>query len=326
MTAKNRESSQHLRVPIISSLALESVYNWSMIVTGLGQCSLDYLAVVDVYPAADTKKEVLQWNEQGGGPVATALVALSRLGIKCRFYGVVGDDDAGQKIRQSLIDEGVDVSGLVARTNASSQIAFIAVEKGTAKRTIFWKRPTGEFLNPGELPGDFLAGSYFLLLDGLMKDCSLCAAERARARGIPVMLDAGRMHPGMIEIARLSDYLVASAEFAKDNGWSMDGAVLLGERERLGVRALTVTKGEHGSITAFEGGFFDTPAFQVEAVDTTGAGDVFHGGYIYGLLHGWPLDRTVRFASAMAALKCLKIGGRTGIPELSEVEKFLRER
>jgi sulfofructose kinase len=313
-------------MPIISSLPAESLYNWSMIVTGLGQCSLDYLALVDEYPPVDAKKEVLQWHEQGGGPVATALVALSRLGIECRFYGVVGDDDAGGKIRKSLIDEGVDVSGLVMRPHAASQIAFIAVEKGTAKRTIFWKRPTGEPLRPEELSGDFLDGSGFLLLDGLMKDSSLHAAERANTRGIRVMLDAGRMRPGMLEIARLSDYLVASEQFAKDSGWHMDCATLSRERKKLEIGVLTVTRGGNGSITTYDGGCFETTAFDVEALDSTGAGDVFHGGYIYGLLQGRPLEETVRFASAMAALKCRKIGGRAGIPTLEEVEAFVIER
>jgi sulfofructose kinase len=311
---------------IISSSGGESVYNWSMIVTGFGQCSLDYLALINGYPEVDTKKEVLEWHEQGGGPVATALVALSRLGIQCKFYGILGGDDAGEKIRKSLVDEGVDVSGLITRPEATSQIAFIVVERKTARRTIFWKRPSGEPLRPDGLGGDFLEGSHFLLLDGLMEHSSLRAAEKAKALGIPVMLDAGRLRPGMMDIARLSDYLVASEEFAKDSGWAVDREVMLRERERLGVRALTVTLGTQGSATACGLGFFKTPAFPVEAVDTTGAGDVFHGGYIYGLLQGWEMPEAVRFASAVAALKCRKIGGRAGIPKLNEVEKFLRER
>jgi sulfofructose kinase len=311
---------------IISSSGGESVYNWSMIVTGLGQCSLDYLALVNRYPGVDTKKEVLEWCEQGGGPVATALVALSRLGIKCRFHGILGGDDAGEKIRKSLVDEGVDVSGLITRPDASSQIAFIVVEKKTARRTIFWKRPSGAPLQPDDLCGDFLQGSHFLLLDGLMEHSSRCAAEKAKALGVPVMLDAGRLRPGMMDIARLSDYLVASEEFANDSGWAVEREVLVKEQARLGVRALTVTLGGQGSVTACGQGFFETPAFRVEAVDTTGAGDVFHGGYIYGLLQGWEMTETVRFASAVAALKCRKIGGRAGIPGLNEVETFLRER
>lgn len=297
-----------------------------MPVAGIGQCSLDYLALVDDYPPVDIKKEVLQWSEEGGGPVATALVTLSRLGIRCRFYGVIGDDDAGEKIRQSLIREGINTQGLLARNGATSQVAFIAIERKTARRTIFWRRPSGKPLRSRELPRDFLDGTHFLLLDGLMKDASHYAARRARRAGISVMLDAGRMRPGMLQLARLSDYVVASEEFAKDLGMKLTGIAFRRERERLGTRVLTVTRGEKGSMTVSAEGAFKTPAFATEAVDTTGAGDVFHGGYIHGLLNGLSLRNTVIFASAVAALKCGRIGGRAGIPRYREVMAFLRER
>lgn len=297
-----------------------------MFVAGIGQCSLDYLAVVNSYPQVDTKNEVLEWLEQGGGPVATALSALSRLGISCKFYGITGDDYAGEKIRHSLVKEGIDVRGLIKRQNTISQLAFILIEKGTARRTIFWKRPSGKPLRKKELGTDFLEGIDFLLLDGLMKDVSLYAAKKARALKIPVMLDAGKVRPGMLEIARLSDYVVASEEFAKDLGWHIDATVLHKEKEKLRVKVLTFTLGERGSITISDDQVFQIPAFKVKAVDTTGAGDVFHGGYIYGLLQGWNLQETVIFASALAAMKCIKMGGRSGIPKSSEVIKFLKEK
>jgi len=297
-----------------------------MIVTGLGQCSLDYLSLVDSYPENDTKKEVLEWHEQGGGPVATALVALSRLGMKCSFYGVVGDDEAGDKIRRSLTEEGVEVKGLAKRQGSSSQVAFIVVEETTAKRTILWKRPSGKPLQPDELHDDFLQDSGFLLIDGLMMEASLAAAKKAKELNIPVMLDAGSARPGMIELAQLCDYVVASEVFGKGLGWGLSAESLQKERESLGVKALTITLGEQGSITVSESQFFGMPAFRVDAADTTGAGDVFHGGYIYGLLKGWDLRRTVRFASAFAAMKCMRMGGRTGIPRLNDVMEFLQQR
>jgi ribokinase len=297
-----------------------------MEVTGIGQCSLDYLAVVDTYPAADTKKEILEWQEQGGGPVATALVALSRLGVKCCFHGVVGDDDAGAKIRRSLAAEEVDVSGLLTRGQSSSQLAFIAIEKETGRRTIFWRRPTGRPLRDEELGPGFLDGSGMLLLDGLMAEVSLFAAAQARVRSVPVMLDAGRMRPGMIELARLSDYVVGSEEFARNLGLETTRETLFRQRERLGAKVLTITLGEKGSVTTTsQGEYFETPAFKVETADTTGAGDVFHGGYIYGILRGWDLAETLTFASALAAIKCTRVGGRAGIPSLDEVMKFLNK-
>jgi len=296
-----------------------------MVVLGIGQCSLDYLALVNKYPRSDTKKEVLEWHEHGGGPVATALVALSRLGVRCRFCGVTGDDTAGMKIRDSLKQEGIDVIKLIKRGQSRSQLAFIVIEKQTAKRTIFWTRPSGTPLRKHDLGTTFLKGVTFLLLDGLMKDASLHAVKKAKEANIPVMLDAGRARPGMLEIARQSDYVVASEDFARDLGWNLNKKALRKEKERLGVRALTVTTGKRGSITVSRNSAFNTPAFKIQAVDTTGAGDVFHGGYIYGLLKGWEIRDTVLFASAVAAMKCMKIGGRSGIPNLREVIGFLKK-
>jgi sulfofructose kinase len=295
-----------------------------MVVIGIGQCAWDMLAVVDRYPEADTKKEVSAWEEQGGGPVATALATLSRLGVACRFHGVIGEDREGAAIRQSLIEEGVDVSGLVRRSNASSQTAFIAIDASLGTRTIFWKRQTGGPLRPEELPHDFLNNTKFLLLDGLMKDVSFFAASQARIAGVPVMLDAGRVRDGMLELARLCDYVVGSEEFARDLGWKDDPGSFNREIRNLGFGTTTITLGSRGSVTFSGDEIITCPVFPVETKDTTGAGDVFHGGFLYGLLQKWPLRDAIRFASAAAAIKCRKLGGRAGIPRLAEVQQFLQ--
>jgi len=297
-----------------------------MKIVGVGQCSLDYLTLVDSFPENDTKSEVLLWDEQGGGPVATALVALARLEAECAFHGVVGDDPEGDKIRQSLIDAGVEAGGIIGRGNCSSQKALIVIEKGSGKRTIFWKRPSGPALEPDELGGDFLIGADFLLLDGLMQKASLHAVRTASEMNVPVMLDAGSLREGMLDIARLCDYVVASEEFANGLGYDGDAVKFRGIIQNLGFRTTTVTLGEKGSITFRQSEIIVLPAYGVEVVDTTGAGDVFHGGYVYGILKGWDIGTVVRFASAMAAMKCRMIGGRAGIPDLHGVTLFLKER
>ena len=297
-----------------------------MAVVGIGQCAWDTLAMVDTFPQADTKKEVLLWEEQGGGPVATALATLSRLGVPCRFHGIIGDDREGTAIRQSLREEGVYISGLVTRSRASSQTALIVIEKSAATRTIFWKRPSGEPLSPEELPRDFLEGADFLLLDGLMKEVSFFAARQAKKAKIPVILDAGRVREGTLELARLSDYVVGSEEFARELSWKDDAAQFKPKIKKHGFGITTITLGARGSVTYADEKIISIPAFPVETVDTTGAGDVFHGGYIYGLLRKWSLEATVQFASAVAAMKCRKMGGRAGIPRPAEVQQFLEER
>lgn len=297
-----------------------------MKVIGLGQCAYDYLFVTDSFPVPDTKKEVLEWTNAGGGPVATALVGLARLGIDCSYHGIVGDDEAGERIRESLLDENINTEGLIKRWGADSQVAFIAIEKESGKRTIFWKRPSGDPLSPDELPHHFLNGADFLLIDGLMAAASMHAAKKAREKGIPIMLDAGRVREGMIELAHISDYVVGSEEFArglvKEESFTPEAAI---EHMRsFGAKAATITLGDKGSITLYNDHIFRIPAFKVDAVDTTGAGDVFHAGYIFGLLHEWDMEKVLRFASAFAALKCRKLGGRAGIPGFKETMEFIK--
>lgn len=296
-----------------------------MVVTGVGQCCWDTLAVVGEYPTPDSKVEALAWEEQGGGPVATALVTLARLGVSCRFAGVVGDDETGRRIAASLREEGIDLSSLAVRSGASSQRAFIVVERGSGRRTIVWQRSRGAALLPEELPAGLWDGCGALHLDGILPEASLAAAREARLRGVPVMVDAGRMRPAMLDIARLSDYVVGAEQFFLDLGWRGTPEHFRELAAGLGAPVVTVTCGAGGSLTWAGGEQFFVPAFPVSAVDTTGAGDVFHGGYLYGILRGWELRETVRFASAAAALKCRHLGAQRGIPRLPEVFAFLAE-
>ncbi len=293
-----------------------------MRVVGLGQCSLDYIAVTDGYPAPDTKFEAAGMLVEGGGPVATALVALSRLKVKTRFAGVIGADRAGAEILRGLKLEGVDTASLVTRRAGCSQTANIIVDRSNATRTIIWRRATAKPLTAKEVRGPFIKGADFLLLDGLMARASIKAAGIARTLGVPVMLDAGSLRPGMVELAASADYVVCSEGFARE--YARTPALALKALESIGVRTATVTLGRGGSVTLADGVSFKVPAFKVRAVDTTGAGDVFHGGYVYGLLKGWEIKKTVTFASAFAALKCRAPGGRSGIPSLSKTLKFMR--
>ena len=263
-----------------------------MKVVGIGQCALDYLFMVDSFPVPDTKIELEQWTIAGGGPVATALVSLARLGVDCSFYGIIGNDEAGEKIIASLQSENIDTGGVLKRADSVSQVAFIAVEKTSGKRTIFWQRPSGEAFMPAELPDDFLDKADFLLLDGLMSEVSIHAAESANKRTVPVMLDAGRIRSGTLELAGLCDYVVGSEEFAREltagaDGFDPEKAIV--KMNSFNAKTATITLGEKGSVSTSGDAVFYSPAFKVDVVDTTGAGDVFHGGYIYGLLQGWEI-------------------------------------
>jgi len=288
-------------------------------VIGLGQCCWDRLHLVDRYPAVDEKTEIKQSLEQGGGPVATALVTLSRLGVSCACCGSVGGDPEGGLIRKSLEQEGIDCEDLQMDPTGSSQQATIIVETGSALRTIFWQRGARR---PFVVSPDFqqrLCACSILLLDGLDAAAALEAARLARKAGVATVLDGGTLREGSRQLLPFIDHLVVSARFARQYAGSEHPEDALSALAEHGAAAVTVTAGEQGSWSLAGKTRFSQPAFRVDPVDTTGCGDVFHGGYIYGLLQQWSLPRTVRFAAACAALKTRQLGGRSAIPSLRDV-------
>lgn len=293
-------------------------------VVGLGQCSFDIFGTLPHYPAADSKSELSATLIQGGGPVATALVTLARLGVVSAFVGRIGGDDFGRRIQQGLSDEGVDCHYLLVDGTASSQFSFIAVEQDRGRRTVFCHPGSYTPLTAEEVPTPLIVGSRMLHLDGSHPEAALGAAQSARQAGVITVLDGGSWRPGTEALLPFIDHPVVSAKFAAHLLPGRPVQEALPKLIGYGCRAATVTDGEAGSHTLTrDGGTFYQPAFAVAAVDTTGCGDVFHGGYMYGLLQGWPLRRTVRFAAGCAALKATALGGRTAIPTRAAVEALL---
>jgi ribokinase len=294
-------------------------------VVGLGQCCIDYLSVVEHYPHVNEKEEVSDLTVQGGGPVATAMVTLSRLGASTAFIGKISDDYFGGLIKDGLTSEFVNIDHIIVEKDKRSQFAFIVIEKDTGKRTILWSRATVTPLRADELNRNVISTANVLLLDGLEKEGSMAAAEYARGAGVTIVVDAGSMREGALALVNLSDYFIASEDFARQFSHGNDPKAAAMELLGLGAKTVIITLGEKGSICVSPESYFYQPAFKVKAVDTTGCGDVFHGAFILGLLRKWDLRETIRFASATAALKCREIGGRTAIPDLRAVEGFLEE-
>ncbi len=293
------------------------------LVIGLGQCSLDILGQVDKYPALDEKAEMNSLLVQGGGPVATALVTLSRLSVPVAIVGAVGDDDFGRQIREGLFQERVDCTYLSQSPHSSSQVAFVTVD-AQGHRNIFWHRGAALPVVPKQLPSLLTDSVRVLHLDGLHLETAIAAAKLARRQAVTSVLDAGTLRPGIEGLLPFIDHLVVSEKFSRQFLGRDDPEAAIQGLLGYGSVVVTVTMGRSGSLSAGKGVLpFHQPAFAVEAIDTTGCGDVFHGGYIYGLLQDWPIERSVRFAAACAALKTRALGGRTAIPTLQEVESFL---
>ncbi|MEJ2657429.1 MAG: PfkB family carbohydrate kinase [Desulfobacterales bacterium] len=285
-------------------------------VFGLGQCCLDYIGKIYSYPPPDSKCEFTDLVIQGGGPVATAMVALARWGVSCAFAGVVGDDPFGDMITSSLDEENIDTGGIRVRSGFESQFAFIVAEPGFGRRTIFWRKPTGPSMSPEEIDYRMIHDAKVFHTDGIYAEASLAACKAAKKAGVRVVVDAGSLREGMLELARASDYFLASETFAKaligeDN--PQDACVKLAE---LGPKVVGVTLGAKGYIAMDRGRIIKRPAYPVEAIDTTGCGDVFHAGFIYGLIEKWNIDKCFDFAAWAAAMVSLRLGGRAGIPTL----------
>jgi sulfofructose kinase len=293
-------------------------------VIGLGQACLDYLGSINIYPEENSKLELIDLQMQCGGPASTALVTLSRLGIRTSFVGSISNDSRGIEIVKGLKKENVDFTFLKITPGYTSQFAFIAITKG-GNRTIFWHKGSVPHLKPGDINLSPFSHAKIIHLDSLMIDAAKEAARQAKHMGLTIVMDAGTMREGFRELASMVDTLIASESFAEP----LVGNIITPEKalralHDLGPKEVIITLGSKGSIGLSGKTTIFQKAFPVNSVDTTGAGDVYHGAYIYGLLMGWNMQNCMRFASAASAIKCRSIGARKGIPHLEEIKEFMR--
>lgn len=296
----------------------------SVDVVGLGLNATDTVILVREFPALGGKERVASIAQQAGGQVATALVTCQRLGLRTRYIGKVGDDQAGRFQLASLRREGVDLryTGMVRHT--PNQLAFIIVDRATGERTVFWDRDPRLAVLPSELRPEALCSARVLHLDGCDVEACFEAARWARRAGIPVVADLDTVYKKVEKLFPHIDYLIASANFLPAVTGDDDPFRVLEYMAReYGVRAPGMTLGRDGALVYWQGRFLYSPGFVVETADTTGAGDVFHGAFVYGLLSGWEMKRTLDFSNAMAALNCTALGARGGIATRAEAEKLM---
>jgi len=293
---------------------------------GFGICAVDYLCIVPNYPELDEKTEATEFSIQGGGPVATALVTLARLGCRTTFIGRIGDDTNGKFVLDEFSKEGVDTSGIVIDKSARTNQAFIWIDQLTGKKSIVLNNEkTGE-VKPGEIDIGHVNSAKYLLIDGRDTEATFSMIEWAKKRGTVIVMDAGSPRNRMDELLRLIDYPVVSEHFCNKYLKLSDYREAIKMFLKLGAKAAAITRGQNGCYGGDETGIYYQTAFSVNVVDTTGAGDVFHGAFIFGLINQWHLAEILKFASAVAAMKCTKIGGRLGIPNLQSVKNFLGDK
>jgi sulfofructose kinase len=293
-------------------------------VVGVGLNATDTLLIVPHFPAYAGKVPFQEEVVCPGGQVASALVACARLGLRTKYIGTVGDDARGRIQLESLRGAGVDIEHVQLRKNCANQSAYIVIDRSTGERTVLWRRDDCLRIDPEQILPEQIACARLLHIDGHDTPAVAHAAAIARSLGIPVTVDVDTIYHGFDRVLPHVDYLVASSEFP--TAWTGQSdpfkALELMQRE-YGMKVAAMTLGAHGALARENGEFFYSPAFVVNCVDTTGAGDVFHGAFCYAVLQEMPMRDALEFSNAMAALNCTALGARGGIRGLEEIHGLI---
>lgn len=296
---------------------------------GFGLNAVDHLIVVPEYPAFDSKIRLLEHKQTAGGQAATTMSGLQRLGCKTAYGGRFGSDAEGQFGFDALKSEKVDTEFVEVIEGARNQVAFIIVDARNGERTIIWDRDEQLSYRAEEAPIALASRGRVLHLDA--HDPPACArmAQAARLAGTIVSADIDNIYDGLLDLLPLIDILIGSREFPhRLTGIADERASLVELKARYGCGIVGMTKGQDGATIYCNGQFIESPAYDVPGGcrDTTGAGDAFHTGFLYGLLSGEDVETSLKMANAVAALKCRALGARTALPDKNALTEFLEGR
>jgi len=293
---------------------------------GFGLNAVDHLIVVPEYPAFDTKVRFTEYEKSAGGETASAMVALQRLGLRTAYAGRFGSDEDGRFGLRAIDYEGVNLDFAEMIEGAENQIAFIIIDSRSGERTIIWDRDERLSYRADEVPRELATRGRVLHIDGQDPPARALMAGAARESGVVVTADIDSVYQGLPELLPLIDVLITSSDFPhRMTGISDERASLVELKARYGCAIVGATLGARGARIYCEGQFIESPAFEVPGGcrDTTGAGDAFHGGFIYGMLNGEELETCMKLGNAVAALKCRSLGSRAALPTVDELKEFL---
>jgi sugar/nucleoside kinase (ribokinase family) len=293
---------------------------------GFGLNAVDHLIVMPQYPEFDTKTQLKEHIQSAGGQTASCMVGLQRLGMKTAYAGRFGSDAEGSFGLQTLKDEGVDVSFVETIEGSRTQIAFIVIDEQTGERTIFWDRDDRLAYTPEEVPFGLAQSGKVLHMDAHDPLACRRMAQIARATGTITSLDVDNLYEGCEELLPFIDVLISSENFPRRlTGIRDEHSALIEIKMRFGCAIVGMTFGTRGSMLYVDGQFIIGHAYETPGGprDTTGAGDAYHAGFIYGMLHGRDVKECMKLGSAVAALKCRRLGARTALPSAEELEWYL---
>jgi sulfofructose kinase len=293
-------------------------------VVGVGLNATDTLILLSRFPAYAGKVAFEREMLSPGGQVASAMVTCAKLGLRVKYIGTVGDDQRGRIQLASLRETGINLDDVEVRTNCANQTAYILIDQTTGERTVLWKREDCLRLDPQSITEEKISNARLLHIDAHDTPAVARAAEIARRHHIPVTVDVDTIYHGFDRVLPHVDYLVASSEFPVQ--WTNErdpfrALEMIQEEYHLPVAAMTL--GAQGSLARTHGRFIYSPAFVVNCVDTTGAGDVFHGAFCYAVLQNMPMREALEFSNAMAALNCTALGARGRISTVEEARALM---
>ena len=296
-------------------------------VLGFGTNAVDFLIQVPHYPEFNSKIELTRYDQMAGGEAASTTVGLQRLGLRAAYAGRFGTDSAGDYGLQTLRDEGVDTTYAEQIEGAKTQIAFIVIDERSGERTVIWQRDAKLAYTAADAPLEAVERAKALHITPHDVEACIAMARRARENGVIVSIDIDRVFDGVDELLPLVDILIASSELPAQLTGKTDRHDSLRElAAKYGSSITGVTLGESGSMLMCENEVIATPGFAVPGgcKDTTGAGDSFRVGLLYGLVTGASVEESARMANAVAALKCRAVGARTALPNKIKLDQLLK--
>lgn len=294
-------------------------------VVGVGLNATDTLILLSKFPAYAGKVAFEREILSPGGQVASAMVTCASLGLRVKYIGTVGDDERARIQIQSLRATGINLDDVQVRANCPNQTAYILIDQTTGERTVLWRREECLRLDPANITEEQIACGRLLHIDGHDTPAVAKAAAIARRHGIRVTIDVDTIYHGFDEVLQHVDYLVASSEFPVQ--WTNERdpfKALQTIQDEFHIRVAAMTLGAHGALARVDGRFIYSPAFVVNCLDTTGAGDVFHGAFCYAVLQNMPMRDALEFSNAMAALNCTALGARGGISTIQEAKALIQ--
>jgi len=296
-------------------------------VIGLGENSLDHLVSLAEFPCAGGKTAGVDLGSHPGGQVAGAILGCAKLGLRCAYLGVVGEDAAAEEALAPLRRAGVNLGGVVRRLDAQTRSAMIFVRQSDGERSVLVRRDPRLEASERDFSARDLERARLLHLDATDPDLSLWAARHADRAGVPISLDLDEDGPGVESLLERAQFPVVSGLFAE--AWGGGKGIEAGlERiaESRACRLAVATREREGALALWQGQWVRSPGFAVEVLDSTGAGDAFRAGFIWGLLQGQDVHQVLRTANAVAALSCQAVGAQSGLPDQSQLSSWLSKR